>query len=111
MLKIKNMNSGTLHNTTAFNDLELKGYLHSLIEKAKDRVQLLQFANAAEAIIEQNDLIDYAQDVEGWDGLTPQQQATLALAIDESNDPKNLVPHEDVLKMMDKWLKPSSILS
>jgi hypothetical protein len=88
----------------AFNDLELKGYLHSLIERAKDRIQLLQFANAAEAIIEQNDLTDYTQEVEGWNDLTPQQQTTLALAIEESNDPKNLVAHEDVLKMMDKWL-------
>lgn len=98
------MNSVAYHKTIAFNDLELKGYLHSLIEQAKDRIQLLQFANAAKAIIEQNDLIDYAQEVEGWNDLTPHQQTTLALAIEESNDPKNLVPHEDVLKMMDKWL-------
>jgi hypothetical protein len=98
------MSSVAYQKKIAFNDLELKGYLHSLIERAKDRIQLLQFANAAEAIIEQNDLTDYTQEVEGWNDLTPQQQTTLALAIEESNDPKNLVPHEDVLKMMDKWL-------
>jgi hypothetical protein len=98
------MSSVAYQKKIAFNDLELKGYLHSLIERAKDRIQLLQFANAAEAIIEQNDLTDYAQEVEGWNDLTPQQQTTLALAIEESNDPKNLVAHEDVLKMMDKWL-------
>jgi hypothetical protein len=98
------MSSVAYQKKIAFNDLELKGYLHSLIERAKDRMQLLQFANAAEAIIEQNDLTDYTQEVEGWNDLTPQQQTTLALAIEESNDPKNLVPHEDVLKMMDKWL-------
>jgi hypothetical protein len=98
------MNSTAQKKAMSFNELELKGYLHSLIERAKDRAQLLLFAHAAEAIIEKNDVIDYAKDVEGWDDLTPQQQATLALAIEETNDPKNLVPHDDVLKMMDKWL-------
>ena len=91
--------------TMAFNDLELKGYLHSLIERAKDRTQLLLFAKAVESIFEQTDILDYPSEVEGWHDLTTQQQATLVLAIKESNDPKNLVPHEDVLKMMDKWLE------
>ena len=99
------MDSVANTRTMAFNDLELKGYLHSLIERAKDRTQLLLFATAAESVFEQNDTIDYPNDVEGWHDLTTSQQAILAIAIKESNDPKNLVPHEDVLKMMDKWLE------
>lgn len=55
-------------------------------------------------IIDKLDLLNYTQKVEGWDDLTPQQQTILALAIEETNDLKNLVQHEDVLKMMDNWL-------
>lgn len=95
------MNTFKQNKTAAFNDLELKGYLHSLIERTKDRTQLLLFAEAVEDIFENK---DYAKKVEGWDTLNPQQQIILALAIQESNDPKNLVPHEEVLKMMDTWL-------
>jgi hypothetical protein len=87
-----------------FNDLELRGYLHSLIEKVKDRTQLLLFVNVVETIFDENSLIDYENEVEGWSELSVHQQNTLKLAIEESNHPHNLVPHEDVLKMMDKWL-------
>ncbi len=90
--------------TAAFNDLELRGYLHSLIERMKDRTQLLLFANVAETIFDDKHLIDYENQVEGWSELSSSQQTTLKLAIEESNHPHNLVPHEDVLKMMDQWL-------
>ena len=33
------MNITLSKNMAAFNDLELRGYLHSLIEKAKDRTE------------------------------------------------------------------------
>ena len=98
------MNTVLHKKTRAFNDLELKGYLHSMIERAKDRSQLLLFVNAVEDIFKSKDIENYEQEVEGWDDLNPQQQANLKLAIEESNDPKNLVPHDEVLKMMDKWL-------
>ena len=49
-------------------------------------------------------LFAYEDEVDGWDELSSPQQATLKTAIEESNHPQNLVPHEDVLKMMDKWL-------
>ncbi|NJN35526.1 MAG: hypothetical protein HC817_15975 [Saprospiraceae bacterium] len=95
------MNTIAHKNTAAFNDLELKGYLHSLIERANDRTQLLLFAEAVEEIFKNK---DYTKKVEGWDTLSPQQQTVLALAIQESDDPQNLVPHDEVLKMMDVWL-------
>ena len=88
----------------AFNDLELKGYLHSLIEKAKDRTELLLFAKAVAPIFEENTIMNYENEVAGWDALSMSQQATLKMAIEESNHPHNFVSHEDVLKMMDKWL-------
>lgn len=90
-------------NTAAFNDLELRGYLHSLIERVKDRTQLLIFVNVAETIFEDKPM-DYENEVEGWSELSLSQQMTLKLAIEESNHQHNLVPHEDVLKMMDQWL-------
>jgi hypothetical protein len=49
-------------------------------------------------------LFRYEDEVEGWDELSVSQQTTLKTAIEESNHPENLVPHEDVLKMMDKML-------
>jgi hypothetical protein len=49
-------------------------------------------------------LFRYEDEVEGWDELSASQQATLKTAIEESNQPENLVPHEDVLKMVDKML-------
>ena len=49
--------------------------------------------------------MNYEKEVEGWHDLTKEQQADLKIAIEESNDPKNLVPHEEVLKMMDQCLE------
>jgi hypothetical protein len=89
--------------TAAFNDLELRGYLHSLIERMKDRTQLLLVVNVAETFFDEKPM-DYENEVEGWSDLSLSQQKTLKLAIEESNHPHNLVPHEDVLKMMDQWL-------
>lgn len=98
------MNITLSKNMAAFNDLELKGYLHSLIEKAKDRTELLLFAKAVAPIFEDNSVMNYENEVSGWDELSVSQQEILKIAIEESNQPHNLVPHEHVLKMMDKWL-------
>ena len=98
------MNIGISKTTAAFNDLELRGYLHSLIERAKDRTQLLLFANAVEPFFEESGVMDYENEVEGWHDLSVSQQNTLKVAIEESNHPQNLVPHDEVLKMMDVWL-------
>lgn len=48
--------------------------------------------------------MDYEKEVEGWDKLSVSQQNTLKAAIEESNNPHNLIPHDEVLKMMDLWL-------
>jgi hypothetical protein len=104
--KIKNcnMNIASSKTAAAFNDLELKGYLHSLIERAKDRKQLLLFAKAVESFFNENTLMDYEKEVENWDELSFSQQNTLKIAIEESNHPQNLIPHDEVLKMMDAWI-------
>ncbi len=98
------MNIAISNTTAAFNDLELRGYLYSLIEKAKDRTQLLLFANAVEPFFDENIGMDYENEVAGWQDLSVSQQNALKLAIEESNHPQNLVPHDEVLKMMDAWL-------
>jgi hypothetical protein len=98
------MDIAIANKAAAFNDLELRGYLHSLIERVKDRTQLLLFVNVVETIFDDKRVIDYENEVEGWSELSLSQQMTLKLAIEESNHPHNLVPHGDVLKMMDQWL-------
>ena len=62
------------------------------------------FAKAVAPIFEDNAAMDYGNEVAGWSELSVAQQATLKIAIEESNHAENLVPHEEVLKMMDKWL-------
>jgi hypothetical protein len=37
--------------------------------------------------------------------LSPEQEAELAVAIEESYNPENWVAHEDVMKRVDQWLK------
>lgn len=37
--------------------------------------------------------------------LSPEQEAELAVAIEESYNPENWVAHEDVMNRVDQWLK------
>ena len=37
--------------------------------------------------------------------LSSEQEAELAVAIEESYNPENWVAHEDVMKRVDQWLK------
>jgi len=43
-----------------------------------------------------------------FNSLTPEQQRDLLLAADESNDPNNLISHEEVKKEIAKWLEAKS---
>jgi hypothetical protein len=42
-------------NIASFNELELKGYLIGIIERAKDRAQLLRFVQAIEEVTEDSE--------------------------------------------------------
>ncbi len=84
--------------------LELKGNLLQLLARLESEKRLLVLYETAKRFVkEEEDIVDYETEVEGWHDLTKQQQANLKIAIQETNDPKNLVPHEEVLKMMDQW--------
>ena len=54
-----------------------------------------------------NDEIKKAE-IDWWDELTPEQQAELQLAIDESYDESNWVSEEDAQAMIQSWLNIKS---
>lgn len=80
------------------NDLELRGALHFFIEKVKNRLQLEQLAELIRPVIEKDEEEDW------WDDLTTEQQADLMTSIGETEDPKKLTSHEEVMKMSRQWL-------
>lgn len=84
--------------------LELKGNLLQLLARLESEKRLLALVETAKRFVkEEEDIIDFENEVEGWHDLSREQQSSLKIAIEETNDPKNLVSHEDVLKMMDQW--------
>ena len=87
---------------SAYNELELKGYLISLIERAKDRSQLLLFVEAVNDIFENNIEEDEAT---FWSRYTPEQRIELEQAFEESHASKEWISHEDMKKKHEKWLK------
>jgi hypothetical protein len=84
-------------NIENMNDLELKGVLHGFIEKAKNRKQLVRFAEAL--------MLSVDEDKAFWKDYTPEQKEEIEKAIEESYDPKNWVSHEEVMQKYSKWLK------
>lgn len=88
----------TAKNIGSFNELELKGYLIGIIERAKDRAQLLRFVEAVEDISEDTE-------AEFWSRYSPEQRADLEKSFEESYDPTKWVSHEDVMKKYEQWLK------
>ena len=87
-------------NITEMNDLELRGALHFFIEKVKNRLQLEQLAELIRPVIEKEE----DEETDWWDDLTAEQQADLVTSIGETEDPKKLTSHEEVLKMSRQWL-------
>ncbi len=87
-------------NISEMNDLELRGALHFFIEKVKSRMQLEQLAELIKPIIQHNE----DDESDWWDELTAEQQADLVTSIGETEDPKKLTSHEEVMKMSKQWL-------
>ena len=80
--------------------IELKGGMYDMIAKVNDPTLLKQLYKLIGEIIQQNiDKTDF------WDELTKSQQKELEVALVESYDEKNLVPHEEVVSKFQKWLK------
>ena len=85
-----------------YNELELKGYLISLIERAKNRTQLLLFVEAVTDIYEDEVEVD---ETTFWSRYTPEQRVELEQAFEESHVSKEWISHEDMKKKHEKWLK------
>ncbi len=84
--------------------LELKGNLLQLLARLESEKRLLVLFETAQRFVKEEESdMDYQTEVQGWHDLSREQQSSLKIAIEESNDPKNLVSHEDVLKMMEQW--------
>ena len=79
------------------NDLEIKGILHSFIEKAKNRKQLIRFVEALKQTVDEDALF--------WKDYTADQKAEIENAIEESYKPENWVAHEEVMQKYAQWLK------
>ncbi len=95
------MNS-TAKKISSYNELELKGYLLSMIERAQDRSQLLRFVEAVKDIFE-----DEKEEDESifWSRYTPEQRVELEKAFEESYSSDEFISHDDMKKKHEKWLK------
>ena len=82
-----------------FNILELKGILLGIIEKAKDREQLLRVVFAVQDVVEDEDEAIF------WSHYTADQRVELEKAFDESYDLSDGIPHEEMKKKHAKWLQ------
>ena len=94
------MNS-TVKKISSYNELELKGYLLSMIERAQDRSQLLRVVEAVKDIFED----DMAEKSDWWDDLSHEQQKELEEALTECDDPTKLISHEEATKQIELWLR------
>ena len=91
----------SIKDFASFNELELKGYLLGIIERAKDRAQLLRFVEAVEEVSEDTEEAETAF----WSRYSPEQRAELEKSFEESYDPTKWVADEDVMKKYAQWLK------
>ncbi len=85
-------------NVAEMSELELKGILFSIIQKAKSKKKLLRYFKAVKEV-------ELETDVETAYYLTPEQETELALSIAECDDPANLVTHEEAIKQIESWLR------
>ena len=83
-------------NVAEMSELELKGILFSIIQKAKSKKKLLRYFEAVKNV-------ELAS--ETTYNLTPEQEAELALSIEECDDPANLVAHDEAVKQIESWLR------
>lgn len=73
------------------NAIEMKKNFHLLIDSIENENLLISFY---ELIKKRNS----TQDVQLWNSLTKPEQDELLLALEESDNPDNLISHEEMLK-------------
>ncbi len=79
------------------NTVELKKDLHNLIDSI-DNVNLL--SNFYDLIKKRLS----SKEGQLWNRLTKKEQEELLLALEESENPKNLISHEEMKNKHEKWL-------
>ena len=79
------------------NTIELKKNFHNLIDSIDNVNLLADFYDLLKKRLSGD---------EGrlWKGLTKIEQKELLMAFEESEDPDNLISHEDMRKKHEKWL-------
>ena len=83
------------------NVLELKGSIVNMVAHLESPKELTRLR----ALI--NDFVKAPDEFEAYDDtyqLTPEQEIELDEAIQQTYDPTQLVPHEEVIKSMRQWL-------
>ncbi len=78
--------------------MNIKEDFHHLIDTIDDEQLLNSYFQLMQQLTSQNGQI--------WNNLTEHQKNEVLLSYDESFDDKNLIPHEQVKKQHEKWLKP-----
>lgn len=79
------------------NTIELKNTLHQLIDSTNNDHLLSRFYSL---------IVTIKEHPEGklWNRLSQEEKDELLLTDMESNDPENLIPHEELEKKHSKWL-------
>ena len=83
------------------NVLELKGSIVNMVAHLESPKELTRLR----ALI--NDFVKTPDEFEAYDDtyqLTPEQEIELDEAIQQTYDPTQLVPHDEVIKSMRQWL-------
>lgn len=75
----------------------LKSDLHKFIDQIENEHLLKEYYLELKHLIEQ-------QKNGAWSNLTEEQKKELLLSYEESEDERNLIDHEEVMKKYHKWL-------
>ena len=80
------------------NVLELKGSIHEAVAKMTDEMLLVQLYELINEMSDENKEKIYGEDL-----LTAEQKVELEIAIQESENPDNLVSFETFVKNHERW--------
>ena len=75
----------------------IKHQFHDLIDQMDDEKVLNHYFGIITAEVK-GEATDF------WDDVTPEEQAEILEAYEESKDPKNWISHEEVKRKYEKWL-------
>ena len=80
--------------------LELKGNILQLLARLESPQHLAKLQKMASKFVKEE---ISTNEIEGYSDLSPEQQSDLLEAIAESYDESKLIPHDEVLKRLERW--------